>query len=829
MTDQRPAPAAGRGGAPARARPPQRTRSTDPARLAAYTVMRAVADGAYANLELPKVLRGQADRRARRGVRDRAGLRRDADARPLRRRSSPRPPAGRVDQIDDNVLDTLRLGAHQLLGMRVATHAAVDETVGLARMVNGAGASGFVNAVMRRISERDLPTWLDAGRARRGDPIARLAVAAQPPRVGGRGRCGRPCSATARHRRRRSTPSSTPCWRPTTRRRGCPLVARPGLADVDELRRGRRRRARRSRRSAPSLDGGDPGGIPAVRDGRAAVQDEGSQLVALALAAPTSSRAPAASAGSTCAPAPAARRRCSRRWPRRRAPTSSPTRSARTAPTWSARRSAARSTPGIERQGAAPATAGRSARTSPAAYDRVLVDAPCTGLGALRRRPEARWRRTTADVADLGRPAARAAGLGARRHPARRRRRLRHLQPAPRRDPVRRQRRAQAARRRRASSTPGRCSPTRAGAPVAAPRRGPVRPALAARARHRRDVLRPAAQGLTAGAVADAPTMCPCRSHRASCPADFANLERELRRIANADWAHVDVMDNHFVPNLTLGLPVVEALPGQPGAARLPPDDRRPGPLGARGTPRPARQSVTFHVEAAAGRRGRWPRDLRSAGRPGRRWRSSPAPPFAPYADLLPELDMVLVMTVEPGFGGQSFMADQMPKVRAGARGGAPARRRDLGPGRRRRLAPTRSSSAPRPGADVFVAGSAVYGAEDAAAAVDELRALAARHVHAADGAPPTRRTRPASLARAADDARRPLGARCGGHPDAGRRRTVAYWRHVLRGRCNSEPAVTVRDPAAASGRLTWWNSRTDGESPDGRQHARRAPVRHPR
>ncbi|NNG41238.1 ribulose-phosphate 3-epimerase [Flexivirga sp. ID2601S] len=204
--------------------------------------------------------------------------------------------------------------------------------------------------------------------------------------------------------------------------------------------------------------------------------------------------------------------------------------------------------------------------------------------------------------------------------------------------------------------------------------------------------------------------------------ADFANLQRDLDRIANADWAHVDVMDYHFVPNLTLGLPVVESLlkvsPIPLDCHLMIDDPDRWAPSYAEA----GAQSVTFHIEASKEPR-KLAADLRAAGARAA-MALKPATPFAPYEELLDSLDMVLVMTVEPGFGGQTFMADQLPKVQqvreaVQRRGGEVWVQVDGG------VSATTIEQCAEAGADVFVAGSAVYGAEDAAAAVDELRELA--------------------------------------------------------------------------------------------------------
>ncbi|HET8614727.1 MAG TPA: RsmB/NOP family class I SAM-dependent RNA methyltransferase [Actinomycetales bacterium] len=374
-------------------RPSERSRRADPARQAAFETLRAVdAEDAYANLVLPGLLR---DRHI--GGRD-AAFATELAYGTLRVRARYDAVLGAcvdrpLESLDAGVLDALRLGAHQLLGMRVPPHAAVGETVALVRQNLGGGPSSLVNAVLRRVSERDIEQWLEqVAPDASTDPLGHLAVAESHPlwvvrslreALAGHGGLVRPLDDELRE-----------LLAADNRPPEVTLVARPGLVTPDELTRAGGSPGRWSP-VAVRLASGDPGRIAAVRDGRAGVQDEGSQLVALALAA--------ADVGSPdqrwldlCA-GPGGKSGLLGALARERG--------GRLVAVEQAAHRADLVRTSVRALGdtvEVRCTDGREVgRAEPSSFDRVLVDAPCTGLGALRRRPESRWRRQPADVAAL--------------------------------------------------------------------------------------------------------------------------------------------------------------------------------------------------------------------------------------------------------------------------------------------------------------------------------------------------------------------------------------------------------------------------------------------
>ncbi|MDI6942078.1 transcription antitermination factor NusB [Microbacterium barkeri] len=352
-----------------------------PARQVAFAVLRAVSSSdAYANLLLPREIERAGLTGPDAGLATELAygtLRRLGTYDAIIRLAADREP----DAIDAPVLDALRLGAHQLLATRVAPHAAVNESVQLVRDEAGPRAAGFANAVLRRVGQDDLATWTDRAAASARSDDERLAIASAHPvwviRALRRALAaeGRESELDALLAADNASPSVT-------------MAALPGLAEAQ---------------GEPTphspvgfrLGGGDPEPLVRASGGALRVQDEGSQLVALALSrlAPV---APGERWLDLCA-----------------GPGGKTALLAAEALAGGARLEANEVVParaGLVRRALAPVPLevvvherdGRElAAAQPGSFDRILVDAPCTGLGALRRRPEARWRKQPSDVAEL--------------------------------------------------------------------------------------------------------------------------------------------------------------------------------------------------------------------------------------------------------------------------------------------------------------------------------------------------------------------------------------------------------------------------------------------
>ncbi|MEV4990047.1 RsmB/NOP family class I SAM-dependent RNA methyltransferase [Pseudarthrobacter sp. LMD1-1-1.1] len=384
--------------------PSQRTRRADPARLVAFEVLRAVAaEDAYANLVLPARIRHHhLDKRDAGFATELSygALRGQGTYDAILARCVDRPLA----QLDPAILDALRIGAHQLLAMRVPAHAALDQTVGLARAVIGAGPSTLINAVLRKVAARRLEEWLDLLVEGETDATKVAAVRYAHPEWIVRAMR----QSLVAHGR--SAAEIDELLEADNDAPVVNLVALPGLGSLDEALENGATPGELVEGSALS-SGGDLGRLASVRAGTTRVQDVGSQLVARALAsvdlgapggaggagsAPTADDAEAwldlcAGPGGKAAllgalahqrgatllanePAP------------HRAKLVSQALSAVPHDSWQVRTGDGREVGGEQ----------------PGRYDRVLVDVPCTGLGALRRRPESRWRRSPKDIADLG-------------------------------------------------------------------------------------------------------------------------------------------------------------------------------------------------------------------------------------------------------------------------------------------------------------------------------------------------------------------------------------------------------------------------------------------
>lgn len=360
-------------------RGPQRT--VQPARRVAYDVLRAVSESdAYANLILPTAIAdaGLAPQDAALATELAYGtLRRRGTYDAIIAAAADRP----VEEIDPGVLDALRLATHQLLATRVASHAAVNESVNIVAAQQGRGASSFANAVLRRISRETPGEWEQRIESAARSDDERLALRSAHP-VWVIRALRRALAAEGRVEELDDLLDADNTSPEVT------LVALPGLAEPGEPRRP-------YAPTAYGSPGGDPHRVIASSGGTVRVQDEGSQLVALALAAAAPIRAGeswldlcAGPGGKTALLAAIAVQHDVSLEANEVVPTR-----ARLV------RNALRAVPGditVHEED------GRTFGTSHAGrFDRILVDAPCTGLGALRRRPEARWRKTPGDVAEL--------------------------------------------------------------------------------------------------------------------------------------------------------------------------------------------------------------------------------------------------------------------------------------------------------------------------------------------------------------------------------------------------------------------------------------------